>query len=120
MLCDYCHYADKCTKIISKHCNDFKSCYFVDFQSVSCGETYYVIMQSIGTGRCFVAKSLIELIYNNQVGEKDRVSVSVFDLQHENKCFSRSVILTREEFEKAMYKAKEDAEQIARELNNIE
>lgn len=116
MLCDYCHYADKCTKIISKHCNDFKSYCFVDFQSVSCGETYYVIMQSGGTGGCFVAKALIEKAYNNQSDERDKVSVSIFDLQHENKCFSRGIMLTREEFEKAIYKTKEDAELIMNEV----
>lgn len=114
MLCDYCHYADKCTKIISKHCNDFKSYCFVDFQSISCGETYYVIMRD--TGDYFVAKALIEVILNNQSDERDMVSVSVFDLQHENKCFSRDITLTRKEFEKAMYKTKEDAELIMNEV----
>lgn len=104
MLCDYCHYADKCTKIISKHCNDFKSYCFVDFQSISCGETYYVIMRSAGD--YFVAKALIEVILNSQSDERDKVFVSIFDLQHENKCFSRGIMLTRKEFEKVTYKTK--------------
>lgn len=114
MLCDYCDKRSKCTKIISKHCDDFKSCYFVDFQSISCGEIYYVIMQNIGD--YFVAKALIEVILNNQSDERDKVSVSIFDLQHENKCLSRGIMLTREEFEKAMYKTKEDAELIMNEV----
>lgn len=71
MLCDYCSYANECTKIISKHCNDFKSYCFVDFQRVSCGETYYVIMQSRSTGDYFVAKSLIKGIRNNQADKKN-------------------------------------------------
>lgn len=71
-------------------------------------------MQNIGD--YFVAKALIEVIFNNQSDERDRVSVSIFDLQHENKCFSRDIILTREEFEKAMYKTKEDAELIMNEV----
>lgn len=117
MLCDYCCCADKCTKIISKHCDDFKSYCFVNFQRVSCGETYYVIMQSRSTGDYFVAKSLIEEIHNNQADERYEVSVvSIFDLQHENKCLSRGVVLTREEFEKTMYKTKEDAELIMNEV----
>lgn len=116
MLCDYCHYADKCTKIISKHCDDFKSYCFVDFQSVSCGETYYVIMQSRDTGDYFVAKSLIRVILDSQADKKCKVAVSIFDLQRENRCLSSDVVLTRKEFEKSMYKTKEDAELIMNEV----
>lgn len=116
MLCDYCSYANDCTKIISKYCDDFKYTHSPNFWEVSCGETYYVIMHSRDTEDYFVAKSLVKEVRNTKTGERRAIVISIFDLQHEDKCFSSGIVLNPEGFRDTMYKTKEDAELIMKEM----
>ena len=114
MLCDYCCYTGKCGKIISKSCDDFKYTRSSNFWEAFCGETYYTILYN--AGYYFVAKSLVKEIRNTRTGKRRAIVVSIFDLQCEDKCFSSGIVLNPEVFRNTMYKTKEDAELIMKEM----
>lgn len=112
MLCDCCAYINECNKITSKTCSTFKYNNCALFSDALGGETYYALF--IDRRHTPYSYRVARIFIQNKVGEK--VYVSVFSLRGDNNPFVSYAQISKKDFEENIYKTKEDAEKIIREM----